>query len=123
MLRFCSQDNLQLKLIQKDRNMTIINELESTINSIAVQGKGILAAGESTPTITKRFQAVGIESTDDTRRAYREMLISTPDFSKFVAGVILFEETLNQKTSQGITFPEALAKMGVIPCIKVDKGL
>lgn len=103
--------------------MTIINELQATIDAIAVKGKGILAADESNATITKRFQAVGVESTEDNRRAYREMLISTPDFSKFIAGVILFEETLNQKTSKGMSFPETLKSMGVIPGIKVDKGL
>lgn len=101
----------------------IIQELTSTISKLATAGKGILAADESTATITKRFEAVGIESTEDTRRAYREMLITTPQFNQFIAGVILFEETLNQKTSQGITFPDALSKMGVLPGIKVDKGL
>lgn len=103
--------------------MSSIKELESTIKVLASRGKGILAADESTATITKRFEAVGIPSSEDTRRAYREMLMSTPDFSHFVAGVILFEETLNQKTSEGISFPEYLNKMGVIPGIKVDKGL
>lgn len=102
---------------------TTLKELESTISKIAVKGKGILAADESTATITKRFQAVGIESTEDTRRTYREMLLSTPGVNQFIAGVILFEETLNQKTSQGIPFPEALNKMGILPGIKVDKGL
>lgn len=102
---------------------TNLKELESTISKIAVKGKGILAADESTATITKRFQAVGIESTEDTRRTYREMLLSTPGVNQFIAGVILFEETLNQKTSQGIPFPEALTKMGILPGIKVDKGL
>lgn len=102
---------------------SIIQELTSTIEKLATHGKGILAADESTATITKRFEAVGIESTEDTRRAYREMLITTPQFNQFVAGVILFEETLNQKTSQGISFPDALSKMGVLPGIKVDKGL
>jgi fructose-bisphosphate aldolase class I len=103
--------------------MSVIKELEATINILATHGKGILAADESTPTITKRFAAVGVDSTEDTRRAYREMLISTPSFNEFIAGVILFEETLNQKTSTGVTFPEALKKMGVLPGIKVDKGL
>jgi len=103
--------------------MTIIKELEATTAKLAAKGKGILAADESTPTITKRFQAVGVDSSEDTRCAYREMLISTPGFSDFVAGVILFEETLNQKTSTGVSFPEALKKMGVLPGIKVDKGL
>ncbi|EKD70139.1 MAG: hypothetical protein ACD_46C00623G0001 [uncultured bacterium] len=102
---------------------TIMKELEATIAILSTKGKGILAADESSPTITKRFQAVGIESTEDTRRAYREMLMTTPEFNQFIAGVILFEETLNQKTSQGITFPELLKKLGVLPGIKVDKGL
>lgn len=102
---------------------TATKELESTISKIAVKGKGILAADESNATITKRFQAVGVESTEDTRRAYREMLLTTPGINQCIAGVILFEETLNQKTSQGIPFPEALTKMGILPGIKVDKGL
>lgn len=103
--------------------MSTLKELEATIKQLAARGKGILAADESTPTITKRFQAVGIDSTEDTRCAYREMLVSTPGFNDFIAGVILFEETLNQKTSSGITFPALLEKMGVVPGIKVDKGL
>lgn len=100
-----------------------IKELETTISKIAVKGKGILAADESTPTVTKRFQGVGIESTEDTRRAYRELLMSTPNLNQYIAGVILYEETLNQKTSKGILFPEALNKAGILPGIKVDKGL
>lgn len=103
--------------------MTNFNELEATIHKIAVKGKGILAADESTATITKRFQAVGIESSEETRRTYREILMTTPGCDQFIAGVILFEETLNQKTSQGIPFPEALKKAGILPGIKVDKGL
>lgn len=100
-----------------------INELESTIQKLAAKGKGILAADESTGTITKRFQAVGIASTEEIRRNYREMLVSTPGCSQFIAGVILFEETLNQKTSTGMPFPDALKKIGILPGIKVDKGL
>src|SRR5436190_5155905 len=100
-----------------------MNDLQATINKLSTRGKGILAADESTPTITKRFEAVGISATEDNRRAYREMLISAPGFNQYIAGVILFEETLNQKTSQGVSFPEALKAMGVIPGIKVDKGL
>ncbi|TAK79078.1 MAG: fructose-bisphosphate aldolase class I [Gammaproteobacteria bacterium] len=102
---------------------TIITELQSTIHQLSTKGKGILAADESTPTITKRFQAVGVESTEDNRRAYREMLMTAPEFNKHIAGVILYDETLSQKTSQGITFPELLKKMNVLPGIKVDKGL
>lgn len=103
--------------------MTNSNELELTVSKLAAKGKGILAADESTGTITKRFQAVGIECTEDNRRAYREMLISTPNCNEFIAGVILFEETLQQKTSKGITFPDALHAIGILPGIKVDKGL
>lgn len=103
--------------------MTNMKELELTTSKLAVKGKGILAADESTGTITKRFQAVSIESTEEMRRTYREILITSPEFSKFIAGVILYEETLNQKTSQGISFADALKNMGVLPGIKVDKGL
>lgn len=103
--------------------MTNLIELQSTINKLAANGKGILAADESTPTITKRFEAVGIQSTDETRRTYRELLMTTPGCNEYIAGVILFEETLNQKTSKGIPFPEALKSLGILPGIKVDKGL
>ncbi len=103
--------------------MTIIKELEETIHKLSAKGKGILAADESTGTITKRFEAIGIESSEDNRRAYRELLVTSPDASKYIAGVILFEETLNQKTSQGILFPQALKNLGILPGIKVDKGL
>ncbi|MBX3708636.1 MAG: fructose-bisphosphate aldolase class I [Gammaproteobacteria bacterium] len=103
--------------------MTIVAELTSTINKLATKGKGILAADESTPTITKRFQAVGIESSEETRRTYREILMTTPGCNQYVAGVILFEETLNQKTNQGVPFPETLKNLGILPGIKVDKGL
>lgn len=101
----------------------LINDLESTISKLSAKGKGILAADESTPTITKRFAAINVESTEDTRRAYREMLMNTPNINEFIAGVILYEETLNQKTSNGILFPELLKKNGILPGIKVDKGL
>lgn len=103
--------------------MTNLDDLKATIAKLSQSGKGILAADESTPTITKRFEAVGVESTEDTRRAYREMLMTSPDFNQYIAGVILFEETLNQKTSTGVTFPDMLKKMGVLAGIKVDKGL
>ncbi len=103
--------------------MTNLKELEATINKLAIKGKGILAADESTATITKRFQAVGIDSNEETRRTYREILMTIPGCNQFLAGVILFEETLNQKTNQGISFPDALKKAGILPGIKVDKGL
>lgn len=97
--------------------------LKNTIDAIAVKGKGILAADESTATITKRFNALNIVCDEDSRRAYRELLMTTPHFSEYVAGVILYEETLFQKTSSGQLFPELLQSLGVIPGIKVDKGL
>ncbi|OGT59607.1 MAG: fructose-bisphosphate aldolase [Gammaproteobacteria bacterium RIFCSPHIGHO2_12_FULL_43_28] len=103
--------------------MSNIAALQATIAKLATKGKGILAADESTGTITKRFQALNIESTEDSRRAYRELLVTTPGINEFVAGVILYEETLNQKTSQGIPFANALEKAGILPGIKVDKGL
>lgn len=102
---------------------TILAELKATTQKLAQKGKGILAADESTPTITKRFQTLGIESTEGTRRTYREMLMTTPGINQYIAGVILFEETLNQQTSKGILFPELLQKQDILPGIKVDKGL
>lgn len=103
--------------------MTNIKELEATVDKLAIKGKGILAADESTPTITKRFQAVGIESTEENRRIYRETLLTTPGCNEFIAGVILYEETLNQRTSSGALFPDELKKLGILVGIKVDKGL
>ncbi len=100
-----------------------MNELKSTINALAVAGKGILAADESIGTISKRFAALHIPCTEETRRNYRELLLTTPDLEKAIAGVILFEETLGQKTSKGISFPELLKQNQIIPGIKVDKGL
>ncbi len=101
----------------------IVNELKSTIQALAAPGKGLLAADESTGTITKRFGAINIPCTEETRRDYRELLFTTPQIEKTISGVILYEETLNQKSSRGIPFPELLAKQGIIPGIKVDKGL
>lgn len=103
--------------------MTMIRDLEQTIHQLAARGKGILAADESSATIGKRFAALGIESTEETRRAYRDMLITTPNINEFIAGVILFEETLSQKALDGTLFPEKLMKLGILPGIKVDKGL
>jgi fructose-bisphosphate aldolase class I len=102
--------------------MTERNELEATIRKIVDAHKGILAADESTPTITKRFTAVGIESTEDSRRAYRSLLITTPGAADYLSGVILYEETLGQKASDGTALPQALVRQGILPGIKVDKG-
>jgi fructose-bisphosphate aldolase class I len=85
-------------------------------------GKGILAADESFGTIGKRFEAVGIESSEDSRRAYREMLFTTPNIGEYLSGVILFEETLRQKASDGRPLAKVLEDQGIIPGIKVDKS-
>ena len=98
------------------------DELKSTIAKLTAPGKGIVAADESTPTITKRFTAVGIDSTAETRRAYRTLLFTTPGAEQYLAGVILFEETLDQKDDNGTLLPDLLAHRGIVPGIKVDKG-
>ena len=102
--------------------MSIANELRETIAAIVAPGKGILAADESMPTITKRFQAVGIESSAESRRAYRQLLGAAPNADKYLAGVILFEETLGQNADDGRPLPRVLAERGIVPGIKVDKG-
>jgi len=102
--------------------MTTTSELQQTIAVIVQPGKGILAADESMPTITKRFKAVGIESTEETRRAYRSLLITTAGADAYLSGVILFEETLGQSSDDGRPLPQVLASRGIIPGIKVDKG-
>src|SRR5881396_1254358 len=102
--------------------MTIESELQATIAAITQPGKGILAADESLPTITKRFTAVGIETTEETRRAYRALMFTTPGADEFLSGIILFEETLGQRADDGTPLPQVLARRGIVPGIKVDKG-
>jgi fructose-bisphosphate aldolase, class I len=97
-------------------------ELASTARAIVAPGKGILAADESTGTIKKRFDKIGVESTGETRRAYRDMLFTTEGVEEFISGVIMFDETIRQSTSDGVPFPKVLAGKGIIPGIKVDKG-
>ena len=99
-----------------------VQQLESTAKELVTSGKGILAADESFGTIGKRFEAVGIESTEESRRAYREMLFTTPDIGEYLSGVILFDETIRQKTSDGTPLPKVLEQQGIIPGIKVDKS-
>jgi fructose-bisphosphate aldolase, class I len=96
--------------------------LESVARSLVAPGKGILAADESFPTIEKRFRNVGLPSTEENRRAYRELLFTTSGVEENISGVILFDETIRQATRDGIIFPEALSRRGIIPGIKVDKG-
>ena len=97
-------------------------KLESVARQLVAEGKGILAADESQPTIKKRFDVIAVESTEENRRAYRDLLFTAPDAEKHISGVILFEETLRQKSANGIVFPHLLTEKGILPGIKVDKG-
>jgi fructose-bisphosphate aldolase class I len=90
---------------------------------MVAKGKGILAADESSGTCEKRFKSVNVESTEENRRAYRNLLFSTPGIEQFLSGVILFDETARQKANDGAPIPQYLAKKGIIPGIKVDKGV
>ena len=98
------------------------DELVTVANAMVAKGKGILAADESSPTIKKRFDTINVESTEENRRSYRGLLFDTPGVEKHMSGVILFDETLRQKASDGTPFPDLLASKGVVPGIKVDKG-
>ena len=97
----------------------IVNEIAK---KLCLSPKGILAADESTNTIKKRFDTIDLASNFESRRSYRELLFKTKNLSKFISGVILYDETIRQNTSEGIPFPEYLSKNGIIPGIKVDKG-
>src|SRR5436190_22049646 len=99
-----------------------MNELETTARALVAEGKGILAADESTGTIKKRFDSISLESTEDNRRAYRQMLFTTPGVEDYISGVILFDETIRQSADDGTPFPALLASKGIIPGIKVDEG-
>ena len=100
-----------------------LNSLSEIANAMVEKGRGILAADESTPTCKKRFDSINVESSEENRNAYRDMLFTTPGMEKFISGVILFDETLRQSTLvDNEKYPEYLKKLGVIPGIKVDKG-
>jgi fructose-bisphosphate aldolase class I len=99
-----------------------VNDLETTARELVAPGKGILAADESTGTITKRFVSIDRECTGETRLAYRELLFTAPGLAEHISGVILYDETIRQKASDGTPFPELLRRQGVIPGIKVDIG-
>ncbi len=98
------------------------SDLEATAQALVAPGKGILAADESSPTIKKRFDSIGVESTEENRRSYRELLFTTPGVSEYISGVILFDETIRQKAADGTPLVEILKREGMIPGIKVDKG-
>src|SRR5712691_11446246 len=99
-----------------------MNELETTARALVAEGKGVLAADESEGTIKKRFDSIDVESTEESRRAYRELLFTTQGVEEFISGVILFDETIRQSSSDGTPFPKLLASKGIVPGIKVDLG-
>jgi len=96
--------------------------LEAVARALVAPCKGILAADESSPTIKKRFDTIGVESTEETRRAYRELLFTTEGAEQYISGVILYDETIRQSASDGTPFPKLLASKGILPGIKVDAG-
>lgn len=108
--------------MESNKVMKYKDELIANARAISAPGKGILAADESTNTIGNRFKSINLENTEPNRRAYRELLFTTPDFEKYISGVILYEETLYQSTADGKPFVKLLQEKGVIPGIKVDKG-
>ena len=97
-------------------------ELETTAKAMVAKGKGILAIDESTPTIKKRFDTIDFESTEQNRRTYRDLLITNPGGNEFISGIILYDETIRQATSDGTPFPKTLIDHGIMPGIKVDTG-
>lgn len=99
-----------------------VTKLIDTAHALMMDGKGLLAMDESNPTCNKRFAALGIAQTPEMRRAYRDLIVTTPGLGDFISGAILFDETLRQQTNAGISFVEALKKAGIIPGIKVDRG-
>ena len=99
------------------------DSLVDIANAMVEKGKGILAADESTPTCAKRFDSIGVDSTAESRNAYRDMLFTAPGMEEFISGVILFDETIRQSTlKDGVPFPDHFKSLGIIPGIKVDKG-
>src|SRR5580698_2700291 len=98
------------------------SDLEHVAVAMVAADKGLLAADESSGTIKKRFDKIALDSTAESRQAYRNMLFTTPNAASWISGVILYDETLRQKTLSGIPFPEYLKSLGIIPGIKVDLG-
>lgn len=102
--------------------MDVHNTLVATARELVAEGKGILAADESSGTIKRRLDSINVPSTEENRRAYREILFTTPGVEAFVSGIILYDETLRQSAQDGTVFPQLLTQRGIIPGIKVDKG-
>jgi fructose-bisphosphate aldolase, class I len=99
-----------------------MTDLHETAKALVADGKGILAADESSGTIKKRFDSIGVESTEENRRAYRDLLFTTSGAEEFISGVILYDETIRQSSADGTPFPKLLESKGIIPGIKVDMG-
>ncbi|MFN2309744.1 MAG: class I fructose-bisphosphate aldolase [Gammaproteobacteria bacterium] len=99
-----------------------IDELKAVAKAIVAKQKGVLAADESSPTIKKRFDSIQVESTEENRRRYREILFTAEGIERYIGGVILFDETLRQGTREGVAFPRLLSERGIVPGIKVDQG-
>jgi fructose-bisphosphate aldolase, class I len=99
-----------------------IEQLESIAQAMVAPGKGIIAIDESNGTIKKRFEAVGVESSEEHRRAYREMLLTTPNLNQHISGAILYDETIRQATKAGVPFTKLMLDANILPGIKVDKG-
>ena len=115
------KDKDVLLLIRRDQKCLNKN-LETVAQSMVAKGKGILAADESMGTIKRRFDSIKIESNDQNRRAYRDMLFTTKGLEEAISGVILFDETIRTAALDGTPFPQLLSKKGIMPGIKVDKG-
>src|SRR6185295_19713778 len=109
-----------LQVTRRDRGGKMGHNLEETARALVAPGKGILAADESDGTIKKRFDSIGVESTEENRRAYRDMLFTTEGAAEHISGVILYDETIRQSTADGMPFPKYLEQQGVIPGIKVE---
>jgi fructose-bisphosphate aldolase, class I len=97
-------------------------ELQETAQTLVTEGKGIIAMDESLGTCNQRFEKVGIPTTEENRRAYRELILTTPNFSDYISGAILFDETIQQTTLAGMPFPQLMKEIGIIPGIKLDAG-
>jgi fructose-bisphosphate aldolase class I len=108
--------------MQAPRIRIMSHNLESVAAHLVADGKGILAADETAPTLTKRFDILGIASTEQSRRTYREMLFTSPGAADFISGAIMYDETIRQKTSDGMPFAKELESQGILPGIKVDTG-
>lgn len=100
-----------------------MGQLQDTVQALFADKKGLLAADESSKSAQKRFDALGIPSTDETRRQYRQMLMTAPGIEEYLSGVIFYDETIRQATDDGTPFPQYLQSKGIVPGIKVDKGL